>query len=146
MAPPTNHPYPNGPEPKANGPFPFRLAWAWQTGAMRSPLVLVGPLLAAALAAAPPATAQDFPPAPLAGDFRPLPLHEAADIVADRYRGRLIAARLVPPNPHEQGLGVDLVREMRLLTPQGNLLAIRLDARDGRFLEVAGIGQTEARK
>lgn len=81
-----------------------------------------------------------------AQDFRPLPLHRAAQIVAERYRGRLIAARLSPSTPHEQDLGVDLAYELRLLTPDRNLLMIRLDARTGRFLEVAGIGQIEALK
>ncbi|WP_303361751.1 PepSY domain-containing protein [Paracoccus sp. (in: a-proteobacteria)] len=99
-------------------------------------------LLAALLATVAPA--QDLSPLPQ--DFRPLPLHEAAEIATARYKGRLIAARLSFPAPHESALGVELVRELRLLTPQGNLLTIRLDARDGRFLEVAGIGQTEARK
>lgn len=79
-----------------------------------------------------------------ARDFRPLPLNEAARIVAERYQGRLIAARLAPPTPHERGLGVELVEELRLLTPTRNLLMIRLDARDGRFLDIAGIGQIEA--
>lgn len=79
-------------------------------------------------------------------DFRPLPLHEAARLVGERYHGRLIGARLTPPTPHERGLGVELTLELRLLTPARNLLVIRLDARDGRFLEVAGVGQIEALK
>lgn len=101
-------------------------------------------LLAGLLAAAAPAPAQDVQPLP--HDFAPLPLHDAVRLVAERYHGRLIAARLSMPTRHEDGLGVDLVRELRLLTPQGHLLTIRIDARDGQFLEVAGIGQTEARK
>lgn len=82
----------------------------------------------------------------LPDDFRPLPLHQAARIVGDRYHGRLIAARLTPPNRHERSLGVELVEELRLLTPARNLLLIRLDARTGRFLDVAGVGQIEALK
>lgn len=84
---------------------------------------------------------------PLAAqDFRPLPLEQAIRIVSDRYHGRLIGARLAAPTPHERDLGVELVEELRLLTPARNLLVIRLDARDGRFLEVAGVGQIEALK
>ena len=85
--------------------------------------------------------------APLAAeDFRPLPLHEAEAIVTARYQGRLIGARLDGPRPRERGLGVELVEELRLLTATGHVLMIRLDARDGRFLEIAGLGQTEARQ
>lgn len=79
-------------------------------------------------------------------DFRPLPLQQTMQIVAERYHGRLIAARLAPPTPHERRLGVELVEELRLLTPSRNLLVIRLDGRTGRFLEVAGVGQIEALK
>ena len=94
-------------------------------------------LLALLLTVAMPAAAEDF---------RPLPLHEAARIVTQRYHGRLIGARMTLANPHERSLGALLVEELRLLTPEQNLLVIRLDARTGRFLEVAGIGQTEALK
>ncbi|MDN3711129.1 hypothetical protein QWZ10_03585 [Paracoccus cavernae] len=41
---------------------------------------------------------------------------------------------------------MQLVHELRLLTPRRDVLAIRLDARNGRFLEVAGAGLAEARK
>ncbi|MCQ0969740.1 hypothetical protein MLD63_04775 [Paracoccus sp. TK19116] len=94
-------------------------------------------LLALLIATAGPASADDF---------RPLPLHEAARIATERYHGRLIGARLTLANPHERGLGAVLVEELRLLTPAQNLLVIRIDARSGRFLEVAGTGQIEALK
>lgn len=79
-------------------------------------------------------------------DFRVLPLHRAAGIVAERFRGRLIAARLVPPRPDERARGVVLVHRLRLLTPARDVLEIRLDARSGAFLEVAGAGLTRARR
>ena len=82
----------------------------------------------------------------LAEDFRPLPLPQAVEIVQTRYQGRLIGAKLTGPHAHERALGVALVEELRLLTPQGNVLRIRLDARDGRFLEIAGVGQIKALK
>ena len=75
-----------------------------------------------------------------------LPLHRAAGIVAERFRGRLIAARLVPPRPDERARGVVLVHRLRLLTPARDVLEIRLDARSGAFLEVAGAGLTRARR
>ncbi len=79
-----------------------------------------------------------------AQDFSPRPFHELAQRVTDRYEGRLIAVRMMPPTPHERELGAALVYEFRLLTPHRNLLVIRLDARTGRFLEVAGRGQLQA--
>ena len=81
-----------------------------------------------------------------AEDFRPLPLSEAAGLISERYHGRLLAASIALPLPHERKLGAELVEEFRLLTPARNLLVIRLDARTGRFLEVAGVGQIEALK
>lgn len=78
--------------------------------------------------------------------FRPMPLHEAAARVAARYDGRLIAARTLPPTPEERALGADLVYHFRLLTPGRMALDIRMDARDGRFLDVTGRGQMQARR
>lgn len=75
-----------------------------------------------------------------------LPLKRAVQIVEQRFRGRLIAARLVPPRPHERARGVVLVHQLRLLTPARDVLAIRLDAQTGAFLEVAGAGITKARR
>lgn len=78
--------------------------------------------------------------------LRILPLKHAVELVKARFRGRLIAAAIVPPHPHERDRGVLLVHELRLLTQRRDVLVIRLDAHDGRFLEVAGAGLTEARK
>ena len=75
-----------------------------------------------------------------------LPLKRAVQIVEQRFRGRLIAARLVPPRPRERARGVVLVHQLRLLTPARDVLAIRLDAQTGAFLEVAGAGITKARR
>lgn len=78
--------------------------------------------------------------------FRPLPFRELTKQVTERYAGRIIAAGIRPPDPKERDLGVELIYEFRLLTPDRNLLNIRLDARTGQFLEVAGRGQIAARK
>ncbi len=96
-----------------------------------------------------PVAAQDSqevppPPAPVFDEFRPLPLHEVARQVSDRYAGRLVAAEIRPPRPEERENGVSLVYEFRLVTPRRHMLLIRVDARDSRFLEVAGRGQIEA--
>lgn len=113
--------------------------------------LLVLPLIAALGL---PAGAQPAPPAaeppslaPLTDpDFQPLPLHSVAEAVGARYQGRLVAAETRPPRPFEQDLGAELVYEFRLLTPARNMLVLRLDARTGRFLDVAGRGQIEARQ
>ncbi|AGT09348.1 PepSY domain-containing protein [Paracoccus aminophilus] len=83
----------------------------------------------------------DAPPS-----FDVLPLSTAARLVESRFSGKLIAARLIPPTPAEFEQGVELVHELRLLTPKRDVLFIRLDAKTGRFLEVAGAGLTKARK
>lgn len=78
--------------------------------------------------------------------FRPLPFRELTKRVTARYEGRIIAAGTRSPHPKERDLGADLIYEFRLLTPKRHLLNIRLDARTGSFLEVAGRGQIAARK
>lgn len=84
--------------------------------------------------------------APRIEQFRPLPFHEVAQKVSQRYTGRMIAAQIQPPTAQERALGAPLIYEFRLVTPQRNLLNIRVDARDARFLDVAGRGQLEARR
>lgn len=79
-------------------------------------------------------------------DYHVLPLKQAFHIVERRFRGRLIAARLVPPTPRERQRGTVLVHQLRLLTPSRDVLVIRLDAQTGAFLEVAGAGLAEARR
>lgn len=93
-----------------------------------------------------PAWAQDAAPHAPIDQFSPLPLHQAAASVAERYDGRLLAADTRPPRPPERRFGTELVYQFRLLTPQDNLLDIRIDARTGRFLSVSGRGQLAARR
>ncbi len=102
--------------------------------------------LALLLLSCAPAQAQAQEVAPAISQFRPLPFHELAAAVSERYEGRLLAANIRPPLPDERDLGADLVYQFRLLTPQRNLLDIRVDARDGRFLSVTGRGQLAARR
>lgn len=82
----------------------------------------------------------------VADEFRPMPFHELAERVTDRYRGRLVSAQAQRPTPAERDLGAELVFELRLVTPERNLLRIRMDARSGRFLEIAGRGQLQAQR
>ena len=79
-------------------------------------------------------------------EYSIIPLRRAVEIATARFQGRVIAARLTGPAPHERERGVVLVQELRLLTPDRDVLRIRLDARSGDFLEVAGAGLTKARR
>lgn len=76
----------------------------------------------------------------------PLRLREVVRLVEDRFDGRILGAALLPARPNERGLGAVLVFELRWLTPDRDLLHIRVDAVSGRFLEVAGQGIADARK
>ena len=101
--------------------------------------------LALCLLTCAPAQAQDVAPQ-IIEQFRPLPLHQVAAAVSERYAGRLLAADTRAPRPEERDLGAELVYQFRLVTPQRNLLDIRIDARTGRFLSVSGRGQLAARQ
>ena len=79
-------------------------------------------------------------------EYRLIPLRRAIEIASARFDGRVIAARLTGPTPHERDRGVALVHELRMLTPARDVLRIRIDARSGDFLEVAGAGLTKARR
>lgn len=90
-------------------------------------------LVALFLMAALPAHADDLPP--MEGV---LPIERAIATVAGRYQGRMIAAEIAEKDDAP-------VYDFRWLTPQDNVLRIRLDAVTGRFLLVEGVGQTDAR-
>lgn len=76
---------------------------------------------------------------------KPLPLHEVVKIVGERFQGRLLGARIDRPEPYEFALGADSIHELVLLSPQGNIIRLRLDAVTGRVLDVRGRGLTAAR-
>ena len=101
--------------------------------------------LALCLLACVPAQAQEIAPEVI-DQFSPLPLHRIAAAVSQRYSGRILAADTRAPRPEERDLGADLIYQFRLVTPQRNLLDIRIDARTGRFLSVSGRGQLAARQ
>lgn len=67
-----------------------------------------------------------------------LPIERALALVAERYQGRMIAAELDEDDDRP-------IYDFRWRTPQGNVLKIEMDAITGQFLEVEGVGQTEAR-
>lgn len=75
-----------------------------------------------------------------------LPLDEIVRIVTERYQGRLLAARFDAPQPFEFALGADLIHELTLISPQGNIILIRLDAVSGRVLDVRGRDLIAARR
>lgn len=85
--------------------------------------LLLGLLAAPAVADAPP-------------DAGPLSPAAAVDCAAARYLGEALRV---------EGREGGLVQELRWRTPEGNVLRIRLTGPGCRFLEVEGVGQTEAR-
>ncbi|WP_022706337.1 PepSY domain-containing protein [Paracoccus zeaxanthinifaciens] len=110
--------------------------------------ILIACLLTAAMSAPAPAQEVMAPELtqPWETGFRPMPMRRIAGAVMARYQGRLIAVATVPPTPEEHDLGAQLVYELRLLTPARDVLNIRVDARTGRFLEVAGRDILKARR
>jgi uncharacterized membrane protein YkoI len=107
-----------------------------------------------ALAAATSALAAGPAPAPAGpalAQATPLPqsgrsviaFRDAIDRVLERYEGEIVEAELKRGRPGEF---TDIVYEMRLLTVQGNMLRIRVDAASGDILEVDGRGLTRARR
>lgn len=76
----------------------------------------------------------------------PLRLRDVVKLVEQRFEGRILGAAVLPARPQERELGAVLVFELRWLTPDRDLLHIRVDAVSGRFMEVAGQGIAEARK
>lgn len=85
----------------------------------------------------------DLPPG--AEEFRVVPLRRASEIALARFDGRVIAARLTGPLPGERERGWCWSRSSPL-TPDRDVLRIRLDARTGAFLDVAGRGLAKARQ
>ena len=59
-----------------------------------------------------------------------------------RFEGRVIAADLIDGRDGEPVS----VYSLRLLTPAGDVIEVRIDAGEGRIIEVNGRGLVEARK
>jgi uncharacterized membrane protein YkoI len=84
-------------------------------------------LLAGLLAFGPvaPAAGADQPPAAVAADpARPLTLDEAAALVRQKVGGRVVRAET-------RGEGNDLVYEFRVVSPDGRVRTVRVDAATG---------------
>lgn len=73
----------------------------------------------------------------------PLPLGTVIAEAEARFVGRVIGADLVPGRREER---TAQVFALRLLTPQGAVLALRFDARTGAFLQAEGRGIGAARR
>ncbi|MDF1601116.1 hypothetical protein PZ895_15245 [Mesorhizobium sp. YIM 152430] len=69
-----------------------------------------------------------------------LPLPDIIAAVGERYFGEVVAAEVVAGN------SPDLYYELRLITPAGNVLRIRVDAYTAAFIEVDGRGLVDAQK
>lgn len=70
--------------------------------------------------------------------FEVIPLPVLMGRIEARFPGRLLAAALSPPLAAERRLGAELVYDLRLLTRADQVLRLRVDARDGRFLDIIG--------
>lgn len=69
---------------------------------------------------------------------------EARRIAEARYDARIIALeRVARGRSAEKGAEKGSVYAIRLLTEEGDVLLLRLDARDGRFLSIEGPGYVE---
>ena len=90
--------------------------------------LVLAPLILAVWAAA---AVADAP-----GDAVPIDAAKALECVAARYRGEALRIET-----EEDGL----VQELRWLTPAGNVLEIEITGPGCRFLEVEGVGQSDAR-
>ncbi|MFV0409615.1 MAG: hypothetical protein ACK5LJ_07945 [Paracoccus sp. (in: a-proteobacteria)] len=81
-----------------------------------------------------------------AGPGNLLPLHELVKIANDRFEARILAAKINSPEPFEYALGTDVVQELVLLTPQGDMILMRLDGETGRVLDIRGRDLGKARR
>lgn len=75
-----------------------------------------------------------------------LPLHKAVRRAARRFDGRVLDIVLAPATAQERGAGVQIVYRIRMLTSARDVLDIRMDALDGRFIEVRGADLGTARR
>lgn len=69
-------------------------------------------------------------------DARPIGAAEALTCAASRYRGEALRIE-----EEDEGL----VQEIRWLTPDGSVIEIEITGPGCRFIEVEGVGQSEAR-
>ena len=71
-----------------------------------------------------------------------IPMHRAVRRASQRFDGRVLDIALLPPGPGPS----PLVYRLRLLTREGDVLDIRMDAFDGRFLELRGADLSGVRR
>ena len=83
----------------------------------------------------------------IGGGLRPvLPMHKAVRLAAVRFDGKALDITLVAPTPAEGRAGVQIVYRLRMLTRARDVLEIRMDAMDGRFLELRGADLSKVRR
>lgn len=79
----------------------------------------------------------------VAQDASPPNIVAAMGAATERFAGQIVAAQLEEGRPHEQA---EAVFEFRMLTANGDILRIRVDAATLDILEVDGHGLVSARK
>ena len=90
-------------------------------------------------APSPPPDFEDAPPGWMA---EVIPMHQAVRRVSRRFDGRVLDIALLPPSAN----GPALVYRIRLLTRAGDVLDIRMDALDGRVIELSGADLSGVRR
>ena len=75
-----------------------------------------------------------------------LPMHQAVRLAVDRFDARPLDITLVAPGPDDAAAGAAIVYRLRMLTRSRDLLEIRMDALDGRFLELRGADLAKIRR
>ncbi len=76
-----------------------------------------------------------------------VPLATILDRVESQYHGSVIEVELEDEEDEgEEDAVSGFIYEINLLTPQGNLLKIKFDARTGELIQVKGHGEKLARK
>jgi uncharacterized membrane protein YkoI len=80
--------------------------------------------------------------APVLAQAPAIDIMTAIETATERFEGRVIAADLGEGRDGEP----DAVYALRLLTESGDVIEIRIDAAEGRIIEVNGRGLVDARK
>ncbi|SEH91141.1 PepSY domain-containing protein [Paracoccus alkenifer] len=88
------------------------------------------------------APSYDFEDAPPGWMAEVIPMHQAVRRVTRRFDGRVLDIALLPSSSD----GPALVYRIRLLTRAGDVLDIRMDALEGRIIELSGADLSGVRR
>lgn len=119
-------------------------ALAWGSQRHRAPPPVMDPPAGMSPFPGPPAL---DPGDPLAGPMADLlPMHRAVQLATRRFDGKPLDIALVAPTAEDSAAGAVLVYRLRMLTRSRDVVEIRMDALDGRFLELRGADLGKVRR